>query len=85
VSLNLKNPRAHELASQLAALTGESLTSAVIRALEERLESEMRRKGQMGVAERMLDFSDRFAGGMPRNVTSADHAGLLFGEDGLPR
>ena len=36
--LNIKNPRAHKLASQLAAVTGESLTDAVIVSLEERLE-----------------------------------------------
>lgn len=35
--LNIKNPRAHELAVQVAAATGESLTSAVIHSLEERL------------------------------------------------
>lgn len=36
--LNIKNPRAHELAREVAAATGESLTEAVIHSLEERLE-----------------------------------------------
>ena len=36
--LNIKNPRAHELAVEVAAATGESLTAAVIQSLEERLE-----------------------------------------------
>lgn len=36
--LNIKNPRAHELAVEVATATGESLTAAVIHALEERLE-----------------------------------------------
>lgn len=40
MSLNIQQPRAHELAAKLAALTGESLTAAVVRSLEERLERE---------------------------------------------
>jgi antitoxin VapB len=85
MSLNLKNPRAYELASQLAALTGESLTAAVIRALEMRLEQEQQRKGKKTTAERMLAFADRFSRGMPAGCTSAEHASLLYGDDGLPR
>jgi len=85
VSLNLKNPRAHELAAELASLTGESLTSAVIRAIEDRLAEERRKRGQKRKAERMLDFAARFAQGMPDTCHSADHASLLYGEDGLPR
>lgn len=34
--LNIKNPIAHELAAEVAAATGESLTDAVIVALRER-------------------------------------------------
>lgn len=34
--LNIKNPRAHQLAVEVAAAAGESLTDAVIHALEER-------------------------------------------------
>lgn len=34
--LNIKNPRAHKLAVEVAAATGESLTDAVIHSLEER-------------------------------------------------
>lgn len=36
--LNIKNERAHDLARQVADKTGESLTTAVIVALEERLQ-----------------------------------------------
>jgi antitoxin VapB len=85
MSLNLKNPRAHELAAQLSELTGESLTTAVIRALEERLIQERQKRGLKTTAERILGFADRFSRGMPRESSSADHAGLLYGEDGLPR
>jgi antitoxin VapB len=36
--LNIKNPETDRLARQLAAATGESLTEAVTRAIQERLE-----------------------------------------------
>ena len=38
MALNIKNTRTEQLAHQVAAETGESLTQAVTRALEERLE-----------------------------------------------
>lgn len=38
MALNIKNDRAERLARQVAKETGESLTSAVIHALEERIE-----------------------------------------------
>ncbi len=43
--LNIKNDEAHKLATELAELTGESLTSAVTLALRERLARERRRRG----------------------------------------
>ena len=42
--LNIKNDEAHKLATELARLTGESLTSAVTLALRERLARERRRR-----------------------------------------
>ena len=38
MSLNIKNPEAHALATRLAQKTGETLTDAVTTALRERLE-----------------------------------------------
>lgn len=85
MSLNVKNPRAYELASQLAELTGESLTGAVIHSLEARLLEERRKQARTTSAARMLAFAERFAAGMSREHGSADHASLLYGDDGLPR
>lgn len=85
MSLNIKNSRAHTLATELAQLTGESLTTVVIRSLEERLKLERRRQGEAGTAERILRFAEQFAAGMKPGVHSGDHGPFLFGEDGLPR
>jgi antitoxin VapB len=86
VSLNVKNQRAHELAAELADLTGESLTTTVILALEERLEKERKKKRGSGAkAEKMLRFAERFAAGKPKGLTSGDHGAVLYGADGMPR
>jgi antitoxin VapB len=42
MALNIKSPETDRLARELAALTGESITTAVTRALEERLALERR-------------------------------------------
>lgn len=43
MALNIKSPEADRLARELAALTGESITEAVIKALEGRLAQERRK------------------------------------------
>ena len=83
-SLNLKNPKACALAAELTRLTGESLTSAVIAALEQRLEAERRKRASRTTAERILAFADRFAPGMTPGSRSSHHA-ELYGDDGMPR
>lgn len=85
MSLNIKNPEAHVLASELAELTGETLTTAVVVALRERLDAQKRRHGRGDMAGRMLQFADRFKAGMRPGCKSQDHGDLLYGEDGLPR
>jgi antitoxin VapB len=84
--LNLKNPRAYELASELAQLTGETLTSAVLTALELRLEDERQKRGSGSTtADRILAFARAFAPGVAAGASSEGHADLLYGEDGMPR
>lgn len=84
MSLNVKNPRAYELATQLAELTGESLTDTVIRSLETRLALERNRLQGASTAKRILAFGERFAAGVTGNAHSAGHA-ELYGDDGLPK
>ena len=44
MSLNIKNEETHQLARELVALTGETMTGAVTVALRERLERERRER-----------------------------------------
>jgi antitoxin VapB len=56
VVLSIKSERADQLARDLAALTGESITDAVVASLEARLEVERRRRRAVGLG----DIVERF-------------------------
>ncbi len=81
MGMNIKSDEAHALARRIASQTGESLTSAVIVALRERLE---RLERERNVQEKMRRIDEILARlpPVPPGVTS-DHSDL-YGEDGLP-
>lgn len=84
MGFNIKNDEAHRLAKELADLTGESMTAAVIGAIRERLER-MRQTKSGTLADRLLLIGRRTAGRLKGRSRSADHAELLYDERGLPR
>jgi antitoxin VapB len=84
MSLNVKSDEAHRLARQLAQLTGESMTSAVTRALAERLERVNRERGG-GLANRLLAIGQDCAAHLKEPYRSIDHGDLLYDDQGLPR
>ena len=53
MSMNIKNKEAYRLTKQLSKLTGESLTTAVIEAVRERLDR-VRREHGVDLAESLL-------------------------------
>jgi antitoxin VapB len=82
MSMNIKNAEAHRLARELAELTGESVTTAVLESLRERLE---RMEGPTADerAELMLAIGRRTA---PRlEGAETNHDRLLYDSWGLPR
>ncbi|GBQ21433.1 hypothetical protein AA12717_0881 [Gluconacetobacter sacchari DSM 12717] len=82
--LNIKNDEAHRLASELARLTGESLTAAVTVALRERLDRQTKRRGrQFDVAARLMAIGQRFAAIPDRPETDPDVI-LGYDDNGLP-
>ena len=79
--LNIKNDEAHKLATELAGLTGESLTSAVTLALRERLARERRRRRPDRVAAQLMKIGSRYAalpdtGRSPEEILGYDGHGL---------
>jgi antitoxin VapB len=83
MSLNVKNPEAHELARELAELTGESMSAAVTIAVRERRDRVLADHSG-GLAQRMLEIGKDCAGRLPEGVRRIDHGDLLYDESGLP-
>jgi antitoxin VapB len=79
MALSIKSDRADSLARELAALTGESITDAVVASLEVRLELERRRRRSVGVD----DIVERFAR-LPVLDTRTPDEILGYGDDGIP-
>ena len=76
--LSIKNAKADELARDLAALTGESITDVVVSSLEARLEMEHRRRRQHSLEDivqrfRLLPVLDTRT---PDDVMGYDEVGL---------
>jgi antitoxin VapB len=83
MTLNIKNPEAHRLAQELAALTGESMATAVTESVRERL-ARVRHEREP-LAARLLAIGKDCAAHLKEPARSIDHGDLLFGPDGLPR
>ena len=82
MSLNIKDPEAHKLASVIAQATGQSMTRVVTDALRQRLAQIEHGKGKASVKE-LLAIADRASAHVPDRY--ADHADLLYDANGLPK
>ncbi|MGY1640884.1 type II toxin-antitoxin system VapB family antitoxin [Geodermatophilus sp. SYSU D00703] len=87
MALNIKNAEAEELARQLAAATGESVTRAVSVALQERLDRVRSRDRAASAARaaRIAAIAEDATGRWAEPYRSTDHSELLYDEAGLPR
>lgn len=83
MNLNIKSPEAHELATELARLTGESKTRAVTEAIRERLERTRRERDQEKLVAEAMAIARRVAS-YPRN-DRRPHGEILYDDLGLPR
>lgn len=79
--LNIKNDRAHKLATELSRITGESLTGAVTRALEESLD---RARKERSIEEKVAAVMAIVRAAGPSYGATSDHDDL-YDERGLPR
>lgn len=81
MALNIKNSRAESLAHQVARATGETLTQAVTRALEERLERLSGRRQAPSLVETVLEISRRCSSLPDLDLRSPDEI-LGYSDDG---
>lgn len=85
--LNIKDEEVHRKARRLAELTGQTITSAVREAVDERLravETEQRWQRKRRTPETLLAMAREVAALAKPGGHSSDHADL-YDEDGLPR
>jgi antitoxin VapB len=84
MALNIKHPDADRLARELAAMTGESLTDAVLNAIRERLRREETRRKAPSLRRELEKIRKRCSSLPVRDRRSAEEI-LGYDEHGLPR
>jgi antitoxin VapB len=82
--LNIKSEDAYRLASRLAELTGESLTTVVTRALRAELDREERGRDRQERLRRLRETAADIRRHLRDPLPSSNHD-WLYDEDGLPR
>jgi antitoxin VapB len=83
VALNIKHPEADRLARELAAVTGETLTEAVVNALRARLANQVRRPAPRSAKYVIEEARTRLSRLPVRDARTADEI-LGYDERGLP-
>ena len=82
--LNIKDPAAEKFVRELAAAAGESVTTAVRRAAEERLQRVRRQQSGRSLAAEILEIGKRCAALPDLDSRTADEI-LGYDEYGVPR
>lgn len=83
MALSIKNEEADRLVRELARITGESLTEAVVVSLRERLERKRAETDNRPLAERLMEIGRRYSSLPVLDDRSADEI-LGYDENGLP-
>jgi antitoxin VapB len=84
MAISIKSPEADRLARDLAALTGESITVAIVVAMRERLKHEERkRQNKSALLEEIRAISHHCAS-LPVLDTRTDDEIMGWDENGLP-
>ncbi len=84
MALSIKNPEADRLARELADLTGEGLTEAVIKALQERLRRERGTVYAVPLREQLAVIRERCSG-LPVLDKRREDEIIGYDDRGVPR
>jgi antitoxin VapB len=84
MSLNIKNKETYCLVRELAELTGESMTTAVSKAVRERLDRVRKDQG-VSLYDRLTAIANDAAPRFKPPYDTIDHGDLLYDELGLPK
>jgi antitoxin VapB len=83
MALSIKSDEADRLARELAGLTGESLTRAVVESLRERLERKRAQRHRRPLHERLARIAERYRSHPLVDERPPDTI-LGYDQDGLP-
>jgi antitoxin VapB len=83
MALSIRNSKAEKLARELAAESGENITQAITRALEERLQRLRGRSAAIDLAEEIMKISKRCSKIPDQDQRSPDEI-LGYGPAGIP-
>jgi antitoxin VapB len=83
MALSLKDAETDRLAREVAALTGETLTEAVRKALAERLERERRRRGRAKSLVERLDEIALHCASLPNDDTRTPEEIIGYDDKGM--
>jgi antitoxin VapB len=81
--LHIKDPATEKIVRELATVTGESVTGAVRKAAEERLQRLRRNRAGRSLADELMEIGARCAALPELDTRSADQI-LGYDEHGLP-
>ena len=84
MSLNIKNEQTHQLARELAQLTGETMTGAITIALREKLDRERRERSVEARIQKLQVIRKRCRSLLKDGPSAVEHGDFLYDENGLP-
>lgn len=84
MTLNIKSREAYELASELAQLTGQSMTAVVLDALRKQQKQLQHQQKAETKAQALMAIAKRCALHIRKPVSSLEHGDMFYGENGLP-
>lgn len=84
MAINIKNEAVSRQAVELAKVMGESITDAVGKAIQEKLER-VEGSGRKGIAAKLKTLSETCVRNAPASWLTFDYDAELYDERGMPR
>jgi hypothetical protein len=83
MTLKIKDPEVHALATELARLRQVSVAKAVLDAVRHEVEREKTRRRKNSLGEELVQIGKRCAAHLRQSGSSADHGAMLHDNQGL--
>ena len=85
MSLNIKNREVYDLASELAWLTGRSMTAVVLDALRQQRDWLQQQQQKDARVQELMTIAQRCAVRIKQPVAAQQHGDMLYDEQGMPK